>query len=349
MKRKLIIADPDIDYAIKLLEQFSLKYLDLLDIHVITDADYFYDYFSRRQEVDILIVAEDFNSVNLRYQQIDKVFWLSENQNVEISSDPAVEYLYKYSSPGSLMSRMSKGLGNARDGSDGQCRLIVVTSANGGTGKTTIATVLAAMQQMIQRKVLYFNVANIQNFSHLLKDPQEIPLASDRKLADQISFSPYSTLSRYFRKDGFDYLPAFNCALSDSELPLSIFEDFVDKARNSADYDVLVADVSNGSPDLQREFLQRADHAVIVADESRAGLNALNKLMPSLTSRKDLEVSVLLNKVSRKGDFMTLNLSDTQHGSRFNFSIDKDDAVETMTSADLAAYPAFNKVINLCY
>lgn len=350
MKRKLIIADPDIDYAIKLLEQFALRYRDTIDIHIITDIDYFYGYFSRNNRCDILVVSEDFRSASFDLSQAGQVFWMSENQNVDLPSDPSVEYLYKYSTLSTLMSRLCKDLRNAESGADGSSHLVVVTSASGGTGKTTIATVLASMQKMLKRSVLYFNVANIQNFTHLFRDQSEIALSADPRLADQIAYSPYSSLNRYIRTDGCDYLPAFDSPLSSHEIPLSFYEDFVDKALNSGDYDVIIADVGSGDAAVQAEFLKRADHTVLITDQSGPGFHALEKLLPSLEDYKGMEISVLLNKAGQSESFnSTLNLSEIHKDSRFAFTIDLVDNIDELNSSDLVHHPAFSKIINLCY
>ncbi|UNT95186.1 hypothetical protein [Allobaculum mucilyticum] len=350
MKRKLIIADPDIDYAIKLLEQFALRYRDTIDIHIITDLDYFYEYFSRDGSADILIVSEDFRSANFDPDQVGQVFWMSENQNVDIPTDPSVEYLYKYSTLSTLMSRLCSGLHNSQSSENNNSRLLVVTSANGGIGKTTIATVLASMQKMLKRRVLYFNAANIQNFSHRFRDQSEIGLSDDPHLTDQASYSPYGTLSRYIRTDGCDYLPAFDCSLSAQEIPMSFFTDFVDKALESGDYDVIVADVSCGDPELQTEFLKRADHAVVITDPSPASECALRKLLPSLEDLKGLEVSTVLNKAVQGGYFdCTLTLTQARNEQKYTFTINQVENIDSMTSSDLARHPAFSKVINLCY
>lgn len=354
MKRRMIIADPDIDYSIKLLEQFSIHYRDLLDIHVITDPDYFYDYFNSGQGTDVLVASEDFHYSRFEERQIEKLFWLTENQNIPLPDNDRVEYLYKYSSLSNLMSRIGKDLGAGGENGDDTCRLIVVTSPNGGTGKTTIATALARMQQELQRKVLYFDASNIQNCTCLFSDEDEIPLSTDQKLADQISFSPYSTLSRYIRTEGFDYLPAFDSSLSEHDIPLSMFTDFLEKVTNDSDYDVIIADVASGDPGFQKEFLERANHIVVVAEHTRGSFCAMNKFLSVLKDQKGVEVSVILNKFRRYSDLTdTMSLiplpGQDSTDARFSFAIEEVDQIQSMKCRDLVKHPFMSKLVQLCY
>ena len=97
-KPTVILADTDENYLAPLEVRFLEQLEDEIELHVITDAAYFKEYFSKPQSVDILIVSEGLYSRSLQKQSIENIFILTEQEDDGTTGDLGVTCLFKYTS-----------------------------------------------------------------------------------------------------------------------------------------------------------------------------------------------------------------------------------------------------------
>ena len=149
VKPRIIIADTDSSYVMPLLAKFAYEFFNKITIEFIDDEDYFKVFFSTPQSVDILIVSEDLYDLSLKKHDIAHIFVMTEHNEPDSTSDLSVNRLFKYSSVKEVYNEI---VGKSADSlhiedTKAETRVIMVCSASGGTGKTTVALHMVAEVQ----------------------------------------------------------------------------------------------------------------------------------------------------------------------------------------------------------
>lgn len=94
----IIIADTDEKYIAPLQYKFINDYFNNIDLEVITDKEYFDEYFSTPQNAEVLIVSEDLYQSSLKKHDIKNIFIMSEQMDDDATGDLNINRLYKYTS-----------------------------------------------------------------------------------------------------------------------------------------------------------------------------------------------------------------------------------------------------------
>ena len=146
-KPRIIIADTNVDYIIPLQYKFVSEFFDKIDLEIITEADYFEELFSAPQKVDVLIISEDLYSTNIRRHNVANVFLMTEQYEDETTGALNVNRIFKYTSIKEIFNEIiSKSADDLHIEAEGkkEPQIILVYSAKGGTGKTTVALGISA-------------------------------------------------------------------------------------------------------------------------------------------------------------------------------------------------------------
>ena len=179
-KPKVIIADTDINYIIPLLQKFTEEYFDQVEIEIITDFEYFEGYFSTPQRADILIISEELYSPAINRHSISNIFVMTEQYDEHGEENANAFRIYKYTNVKeiftAIVGRSTLCLNNSDDGRR-DTQVILVYSACGGVGKTTIALGLSACLSRNYKNVLYINAERLQTFQSMLSNSSPISAA----------------------------------------------------------------------------------------------------------------------------------------------------------------------------
>ena len=76
--RKILIADPELHYLLKLQTKFFQKLQDSYEIEIISDKNYFERVFSSPQNADCLIINEGWFDSRLEKHNIEHIVLLSD-------------------------------------------------------------------------------------------------------------------------------------------------------------------------------------------------------------------------------------------------------------------------------
>ena len=87
---KIIIADNDINYIAPIQLKFIEEFFDKIQLEVITDKNYYDEYFSHPRNVDILIVSEDYYDSSVKKHNIAHVFVMTEELEEENTAELTV-------------------------------------------------------------------------------------------------------------------------------------------------------------------------------------------------------------------------------------------------------------------
>lgn len=289
-KPRIIIADTDINYIFPIQLKFVEEFFDKIDIEIISDEGYYRELFSTPQKIDILIVSEDLYSLEVQRHNIAHIFVMSEQNEEEQTSDLNVNHIFKYTSIKEIFNEIISKSANVLkiDSKENQeTQIIMVYSASGGTGKTTVATGLCASLTKNYKRVLYINAAHLQVFQHMFENHSAIAAAEVyANLAmstDNIYYdNVYVDIKHIIRKELFSYLPPFKATLMALGLKYAVFKKVIETAKTSGDYDFIVVDADVTFDEDKAALLNMADKIIVVVKQSIASVLATNIFLANI-------------------------------------------------------------------
>ena len=164
---RVIIADIDENYIKPLQFKFIKEFFDKIDLEIITEREYFEELFSSPQKAEILIISEELYDPSLQKHNMTNIFVMTEQYEEGGTEELNINKMFKYTSVKEIFNEVvgkSAGLFNTKGNEKKETKIILVTSANGGAGKTTIAIGASACLTKSYKRVLYLNASRLQCF-----------------------------------------------------------------------------------------------------------------------------------------------------------------------------------------
>ena len=306
-KPRVIIADTDAAYTIPLQLKFVEEYFNKIDLEIITQASFFERLFSSPQAADVLIVSEDLYSDSLQRHSIAHIFMMQEQlDETESTASLNVNRIAKYSSIKEIFTEIvgkSTPTFDIEDDKKKQAsQVILVTSAAGGVGKTTVAMGLAAALAKNYKRVLYINADRLQNFQSKLTNPS--PITANDIYAKLLTESKniFADIRHAVREEGFQYLPPFKAALMSLGLSYRVFEQIALSAKQSKAYDFVIIDADSSFDEGKTRLIDAADRVIIVTTQSKAAVLATNRLYESISGASNEKFLYICNDFNRDAD-----------------------------------------------
>lgn len=303
-KARVIIADTDINYIIPLQLKFAEKFFDAIDLEVISDRSYFEKLFAVPQKADILIVSEELYDSSLQRHNVSNIFLMTEQYEEGQTAELNVNRIFKYTSIKEIFSEITgKSAGALKVQTESQePRIVLVYSACGGTGKTTVAMGISASLTKNYKRVLYINAARLQVFQHMLENPSAITAADVYTKLSASTDSIYENIKHVIRKELFNYLPPFKAALMSLGLPYSVFERIIISAKKSGEYDFIVVDADITFDEDKANLLNIADKVLIVTKQNLSSVIATNILVANINGANTEKYSFVCNDFDKEKD-----------------------------------------------
>lgn len=280
---RVLLADPDAKYLrsleLKFLEEMSGK----IELELITSEEYFHLYFQKPQTIDILIIDEKWYSDKIEQHNISHIFILADSSSV-ILADRSSQYIFKYSSSVEIYRTVSRAMEGkiARQKEEKQkTQVVVVTSASGGTGKTTLALGLAANLASRMQRVLYVNAEHINAFQYYLEDKGYLPDSVYTALQYDRG-GIYQQVKSYLAHTPFDYLPPLKAALVTLGISARFYRTLISEAKESGDYDVIMVDTDMIFDEEKAFYMTYADILLIVVRQTRSSVWAMNEFLKNV-------------------------------------------------------------------
>lgn len=284
-KARVIIVDQDTNYILPLQQRFVEVFYDQIDLEIITDQIFFESLFALPQKADLLIISEDLYGSSIHRHNIQKVFVMTENQQIEAEPDHNIIKIYKYSSIKEIfeviLGQSTSGLVVKND-SKKEPNIIVVTSASGGTGKTTVAMGLSACLANSYKKVLYLNTDCLQSFQCLLENKTPIINSDVYMKLSQENGKEYSEIKHLLRREKFDYLPPFKSSLVSLGIKRRIILEIAIQAKALNDYDYIVIDTDSCFDEDKINCLVAADKTIVVTNQNTMAVETTNLWVENL-------------------------------------------------------------------
>ena len=284
-KPRIIIADTDISYIIPLQQKFIEEYFEKIDLEIITEPSYFESYFASPQKADILIISEELYTPNLQRHNIGNIFLMTEQYSENQMREVNVNSIYKYTSIKEIFNVIvGKGAASLKvsNNTRKETQIIVVSSACGGVGKTTIALGISACLNNNYKRVLYINASRLQSFQALLSNVTPITTSDIYTKMVSATNNIYSEIKHAIRNEGFSYLPPFRAALMSMGIQYSIFEKIAISAKKTGDYDYIIIDTDTAFDEDEVRLIDIADRVIIVTKQSKVSVYATNILASNI-------------------------------------------------------------------
>ena len=312
-KPRIIIVDEDMSYVLPLQLKFVEDMFDKVDLEIITDRAYFEQFLSNPQKANVLIISERVYSATVQKHNFKNVFVLTESYD-EDDYPGNVTVIYKYTSMKEIFSVIlgkTDGLVEDEVSTTKEPQLILVTSAAGGMGKTTVAMGLAAALSKKYKRVLYLNSDYLQNFQWLLIN--HTPILDNEiymKMA-QNDKATYQSIKHLIRNEIFDYLPPFKNALLSLGLEHSVIAEIAMQAKASKDYDYIIVD-ADSCFDLEKvKLIGEADKVLIVMTQSHMAVHVSNQFISNIDITDKDKFVFVCNKYEDRRNNSIVMLADT--------------------------------------
>lgn len=285
-KPRIIIADTEASIYIPLQMRFVEEFMDEVDLEIISDKRYFDTLFSTPQNAQVLIVSENLYSMSIQKHNIDHIFLMIEEfRDEEYTAELNVNRLFKYTSPSELMSAIvAKSADSLKINTSvkQEPQIVLVTSASGGVGKTTVSMGVSLFLTKNHKRVLYINAARMQSFQHLLSNNSPISAMDVYTKLAKPGGDVYGDIKHVIRKEQFSYLPAFKSALITHGLDYGVYEKIAVSARRSNEYDYIVVDADSVYDEYKTDLIDAADKVVILTEQTRNSVFATTLLAASI-------------------------------------------------------------------
>lgn len=287
MKPRIIIADTDENYIAPLQLKFAKELHDQVDLEIITQRAYFEELFSKPQKAEILVVSDDLYNPNLLRHNLDHIFLMQEQPNESQEADMRVTRLFKYSSIvaifNDILGKSLESLNNSISKKK-KTQIILVTSAAGGVGKTTIAMGIAANLTQNYKKVLYINAARLQTFQYLLENKAPISSTDIYEKILNVKKITYEDIRHIIRKERFYYLPPFKAALISLGLKYVVFYDIILSAKKNGEYDFVIVDTDAIFDEESAKMMDCADKVIVVTKQEMSSVFATTSLVSNINN-----------------------------------------------------------------
>ncbi len=337
-KPRIIVADTDLGYVQSLQLKFIEEFFEKIDLEIITDGAYFEELFSVPQKAEVLVVSEALYTTALQRHNISHIFLLTEHYEDDTTGDLNVGKIYKYTSIKEIFNEiLGKSAGSLQvDGqSKKQTQIVVVTSAAGGVGKTTVAMGLAGSLAKNYKRVLYMNTDPIHTFQFLLKNSSPIASAEIYSKLARNGDNAYGEIKHLIRNEVFSYIPPFRGALMSIGIREEIFLQIAGGAKASGDYDFIVIDSNSAFDDTKASLLELADRVIFVTNQGRMSVSALNVLVDNINGINGEKYVYICNNFDKDAD-NALIAPDVQVNFQVNEYIEHMEHYDGMLGADFA-------------
>lgn len=302
-KPKVIIADEDVNYIIPLQFKFVSDFFNKIELEIISDRNYFEKFFSRPQNAEILIVSDELYDSSLQRHNIANIFVMMEQLEEGDTGDLNVNRLFKYTSIKEIFNEIvgkSAAALSIADIEKKETQIVLVTSAAGGVGKTTVAMGIAASLSKNYKRVLYINASHLQVYQHMLENPSAITGSDVYAKLAAASADIYSEIKHVIRKETFSYLPPFKAALMSLGLEYSLYEKIAVSAKKSEDFDFIIIDADTTFDEGKASLLNLADKVVVVTKQTMASVLATNIFVSNINGSVADKYSFICNDFDKE-------------------------------------------------
>lgn len=352
LKPRVIIADTNYDYIIPLQLKFIEEFYEKIELEIITDKDYYNELFSNPQKADILIVAENLYDLSLQRHDINNIFLMTEQYDEEGHTvNLKVNRIYKYTSVKEILNEIkskSAEVLNLSIDEKKETQIVLVHSANGGVGKTTLSMGMCACLTKNYKRVLYINACRLQFFQRMLENQSSISGSDVYSNLVNPNENTYKDIKHVIRKEFFYYLPPFKAALMSLGLKYSLYAKIIMGAKTSADYDYIIVDTDTSFDEEKVKLYDIADKVIIVTRQNSASVYATNILVSNMNRSNSDKYIFVCNDFDEERDNALISPNMTMRFSVSNY-VEHIEHYDQLKAVDLSKISSIKKTAFLIF
>ena len=303
---RVIIADTDADYMVPLQMKFVKEFFDRIDLEIITERKYFDELFGKPQKAEILIISDNLYDPSLQRHNIANIFMMVEEYEEGADTDGFnLVRLFKYTIVKEIFSEIvGKSAGILDVGKEKRrgTQIILVTSACGGAGKTTLAMGISACLTRNYKRVLYIGAERLPSFPYMLDNQTCISVPEIYTRLACPDGNVYQDIRHVIRKEIFSYLPPFKAALMSVGLRYSVYEEIARSARESGEYDFIVLDAESTFDENKTALLDLADRVIVVTGQNVGAVCATNAFVSNVNGTDTDKYNFVCNNFDKDGN-----------------------------------------------
>lgn len=313
-KPRIVIIDDDFSYIIPLQSKFVYEFLDDVEIEIITSEEYAETFFQNLQKIDVLIIKKEFYTMPLENHEIKHVFIMTEEQDDQTSYTNGEHLMFKYTNVKGIFLEIV-GISNLkipRKNDTQKPKVVLVTSASGGVGKTTVALGIATALSDMYKRVLYIEASRLQSFQYFMQDDSPIVSQDIYQRLIQPDKRLYQSIKGQFRNETFDYMPPFKAALMSFGIEYRVFELIAKAAKESGDYDYVIVDADDTFDESKAGMMRMADYVMMITEPSAQSIYKTNLFVSNISNNRSGKYLFICNKYDVETQ-KTLNLAETMN------------------------------------
>lgn len=301
-KPRIIIADTDYSYIIPLQLKFVEEFFDKVELVILTEREYFEKTFSSPQSAEILIVSEELYDTSIQKHNINHIFLMTEQYEEETTAELNLNKIFKYTSIKEIFNEITgKSAVDLNIASEVQkeCQIVLVYSAAGGTGKTTVALGISTCLTKSYKRVLYINAEHLQSFQHVFENKSCISASDVYENLSNANNQIYADIKHVIRKELFSYIPAFKSSLMSLGLPYSVFEIIALSAKKAHEYDYIIIDSDTTFDEDKAKLINIADKVIFVTNQTNGAVYATNTLVSNINGTDSEKYIFVCNNLKK--------------------------------------------------
>ena len=294
----IILADSDDKYLISLEMKFIEELYEKIELEVITDKQYFDEYFATSKKAGVLVVSEEWYSPELQKHNISQIFVLSETMKASQVSNNATNRIYKYTSIKEIFNEIMYASSEqilSEAVISKQTQVVMLYSPIGGAGKTTVALGLSACLTSNYKKVIYIDAEYIHNFQNYLSSQSFVTNEFYQELTN-LNGQVYQSIKPHLRTEMFDYLPPFRASLPALNLDFSVYKKLINAIKATKEYDFIVVDTDIVFDRSKAESLAIADKVIMVVNQDSYSVFKTNMLLNNIDCSDSEKYVFVCNK-----------------------------------------------------
>ncbi|MCL1853757.1 MAG: AAA family ATPase [Peptococcaceae bacterium] len=314
-KPVIIIAESDEGYLESLESKFVEELHEKIEFELISDRHYFQEYFSSPRQGEILIVGEDFYTSELNKHSLKHIFVLSENFETDETENHQVIKIRKYASIKEIYNKVLFSL--SRESLSGRLvnrntQVIMVYSAGGGSGKTTVALGISACLAANHQKTVYISAEHVHNFQQYLTDKTFVGNEAYKEFHTE-NERLYNRIMPFIRNERFDYLPPFCASLTSLNIRFSVYETLIRAMKATNEYRYIIVDTDHVFDDRKASLLAMADKVLILVNKDAYGAFKTAVLQKNINCSNN-DKYIFINNRYQAGSPGVFDLGDTESG-----------------------------------
>lgn len=343
-KPRIVIADDDFSYVLPLQSKFVYEFFDEVELELITDRQYFEELFSSLQKIDILVVDKKFYHENLKKHEIENIFILTEDYDDDIATEANIHALYKYTNVKGIFLEIvgAGGLKISMKKDAKEPEIVLVTSASGGIGKTTVALGIAGALSDMYKRVLYVEASRLQNFQYYLENTNPILSQDIYTRLSHAGKDIYQNIKSELRTELFTYMPPLKASLMAYGIDFSMYGKVAKSAKESGEFDYIIVDADSTFDEAKAKMMGVSDKIILVTQQTKQAAYATEVLVSNISNIETDKYLFICNRYANQRQDVFTSM-DCYH-YKIDEYVDDLENFEEMTCKDFAKEETIRKI-----